>query len=103
MEPLADLAHPGATAVIVIPDIIKGGTQPTAHRKVAIRACLDELFANGVRHDDVLLLFSNGLHPRTTTQEAREILGQELFDATTPRTTTTSSTSAAPRRATTSS
>jgi len=40
-EPLADLAHPGAKVVIVIPDIIKGGTQPTSHRRVAIRACLD--------------------------------------------------------------
>ena len=80
MEPLAELAGPGKSVVIVIPDIIKGGTQPTAHRKVAVRACLDELFANGVRHGDVLLLFSNGLHPRTTTEEALEILGPDLFN-----------------------
>ncbi|MEE8681482.1 MAG: lactate racemase domain-containing protein [Olsenella sp.] len=79
-EPLADLAHPGAKVVIVIPDIIKGGTQPTSHRRVAIRACLDELFANGVKHDDVLLLFSNGLHPRTSTAEAKQILGEDLYN-----------------------
>ena len=38
MEPLASYAGPGKKVVIVIPDIVKGGTQPTAHRKVAIRA-----------------------------------------------------------------
>ena len=75
MEPLADLAHPGAKVVIIIPDIVKGGTQPTSHRRVSIRVCLDELFANGVSHDDVLLLFSNGLHPRTSVEDARQILG----------------------------
>ena len=80
MDPLASYAHPGATAVLIIPDIVKGGTHPTAHRRVAIRACLDELFAQGVRHSDVLLLFSNGLHPRTSTDEARQILGEDLFN-----------------------
>ena len=62
--PLKELAGPGKSVVIVIPDIVKGGNQPTSHRKVAIRACLDELYAAGVEQKDVLLLFSNGLHPR---------------------------------------
>ena len=79
MEPLAELAHKGSTVVIVIPDIVKGGNQPTSHRKVAIRACLDELYAAGVQKKDVLLLFSNGLHPRATVQEMKTILGDELF------------------------
>ncbi|MFQ9917983.1 MAG: lactate racemase domain-containing protein [Flavonifractor plautii] len=65
--------------VIVIPDIVKGGNQPTSHRKVAIRACLDELYAAGVEQKDVLLLFSNGLHPRATVAEMQTILGPELF------------------------
>ena len=43
--PLKELAGPGKTVVFVIPDIVKGGCQPTAHRKVSIRACLDELYA----------------------------------------------------------
>ena len=80
MEPLKDLAAPGKTVVIVIPDIVKGGNQPTSHRKVAIRACLDELYSAGVRQQDVLLLFSNGLHPRATVAEMRTILGPELFN-----------------------
>ena len=61
--PLRELAGPGKTVVFVIPDIVKGGTQATSHRKVSIRACLDELYAAGVEKKDILLLISNGLHP----------------------------------------
>ncbi|MCR5370654.1 MAG: lactate racemase domain-containing protein [Clostridium sp.] len=79
MEPLISYARKGAKVVIVIPDIVKGGNQPTSHRKIAVRACLDELYAGGVEKKDVLLLFSNGLHPRATVEEMRTILGEELF------------------------
>ena len=37
MEPLKELAKGKKTVVIVIPDIVKGGNQPTSHRKVAVR------------------------------------------------------------------
>ena len=80
MKPLSELAHKGSTVVIVIPDIVKGGCQPTAHRKVAIQVILDELYAAGVEKKDILLLFSNGLHPRTTVDEAKQILGEKLFN-----------------------
>ena len=80
MKPLSELAHKGSTAVIVIPDIVKGGCQPTAHRKVAIEVILDELYAAGVEKKDILFLFSNGLHPRTTVDEAKQILGEKLFN-----------------------
>lgn len=79
MPPLSELAHKGSTVTIVIPDIVKGGCQPTAHRKVSIKIILEELYAAGVEKKDILLVFSNGLHPRTTTAEARQILGDELF------------------------
>ena len=62
MKPLRELAHKGSKVVIIIPDIVKGGVQPTSHRKVSIHACLDELYSVGVEKKDVLLLFSNGLH-----------------------------------------
>ena len=110
MPPLKELAGPGKSVVIVIPDIVKGGNQPTSHRKVAIRACLDELYAAGVEQKDVLLLFSNGLHPRATVAEMQTILGPELFGeftpparspATTARTMTTWWTWATPPRGTT--
>ena len=80
MEPLKSMAAPGRRVVFVIPDIVKGGCQPTSHRKVAVRACLDELYAGGVKKEDILLLFSNGLHPRATVPEMRAILGPELFN-----------------------
>lgn len=80
METLTKLAHKGSTVVIIIPDIVKGGNQPTSHRKVAIRACLDELYSVGVEKKDILLLFSNGLHPRTPAYEMKIILGEELFN-----------------------
>ena len=41
MPALRELAAPGKKVVFVVPDIVKGGVQPTSHRKVAIRACLD--------------------------------------------------------------
>ena len=72
MPPLSELAHKGSKVTIVIPDIVKGGCQPTSHRK--------ELYAAGVEKKDILLIFSNGLHPRTTVPEAKQILGDELFN-----------------------
>ncbi|MBQ6858381.1 MAG: DUF2088 domain-containing protein [Clostridia bacterium] len=80
MEPLASYAGKGKKVVFVIPDIVKGGNQETSHRKVAITACLDELYANGVEKKDVLLIFSNGLHPRATVPEMKTILGEKLFN-----------------------
>ena len=38
MPALRELAAPGKTVVFVIPDIVKGGIQPTSHRKVSIQA-----------------------------------------------------------------
>lgn len=79
MEPLSKLAHKGSKVTIIIPDIVKGGCQPTSHRKLAIRLALEELYAAGVEKKDVLLIISNGLHPRATPAEMRQILGDELY------------------------
>lgn len=80
MQKLSELAKKGSRVVFVIPDIVKGGTQPTAHRKIAIQVILEELYEAGVDKKDILLLFSNGLHPRTTVSEMRQILGEKLFN-----------------------
>ena len=79
MPPISELAYKGATSVIVVPDIVKGGCQPASHRKLAIRLIVNELYAAGVEKKDILLLFSNGLHPRTNASEMKQILGDELF------------------------
>lgn len=80
MEPLSRQAHPGATAVIVFPDRVKGGEQPTSHRKIAIPLILQELYAAGVKKEDILLICSNGLHRKNTQAEIRGVLGDALFD-----------------------
>lgn len=79
MPPLSELAKRGSKATIIIPDIVKGGCQTTAHRKIAIRLIVDELYKVGVEKKDILLIFSNGLHPRTNKKEMYQILGDELF------------------------
>lgn len=79
MPSLRELAHPGSTVAIIVPDIVKGGLQPTAHRKVAIKLIVEELISCGVGRKDIQLVFSNGLHPRTSTRELQLILGDELF------------------------
>ena len=80
MQSLTELATPESKVVFVIPDIVKGGCQPTSHRKVSIRACLDELYSCGVKKENILLLISNGLHPRATESEVKKILGDDLFN-----------------------
>ena len=44
MPPLSELAHKGSKVTIVFPDIVKGGLQPTSHRKMSIRIILNELY-----------------------------------------------------------
>lgn len=60
MPTLTQLAKAGDRVVIVIPDIVKGGNQPTSHRKVAIRACLDELYSVGVEKKTSCSCFPTG-------------------------------------------
>ena len=64
MKSLRDMAFPDARVVIVIPDRVKGGEQPTSHRKIAAKLILRELYSAGVRKENTLFLISNGLHPR---------------------------------------
>ena len=79
MKPLSELAFPGAKVVFVIPDRVKGGEQPTSHRKLAVRYILEELYAKGVRKEDILFIISNGLHPRSTAADAKAIFGETLY------------------------
>ncbi len=80
MKPLSELAFPGAKVVFVIPDRVKGGEQPTSHRKLAVRYILEELYAKGVRKEDILFIISNGLHPRSTAADAKAIFGETLYN-----------------------
>lgn len=79
MEPLTKLAKKGSKVTIIFPDRVKGGEQPTSHRKVSIKLILQELYNVGVEKKDILLICSNGLHRKNTEQEIRNVLGEELF------------------------
>lgn len=79
MEPLTKLAKKGSKVTIIFPDRVKGGEQPTAHRKVSIKLILEELYSVGVEKKDILLICSNGLHRKNTEKEIRGVLGDELF------------------------
>ncbi len=79
MPRLSQLAHKGSTVTIIVPDRVKGGEQPTSHRKLSIRYILEELYGAGVEKKDILFIISNGLHPRSTEADARAIFGPELF------------------------
>ena len=80
MPPLSQLAHKGSKCVIIFPDKVKGGEQPTSHRKVSIKLIIQELYAAGVEKKDIPLICSNGLHPKNKQDEIRRILGDELFN-----------------------
>lgn len=73
--------HGKATVCFVVPDRVKGGEQPTSHRKLGIKYVLEELYEAGVKKEDILLIISNGLHPRSKESDARAIFGDELFSA----------------------
>ncbi len=80
MAPLSVLAKKGAKVTIIFPDRVKGGEQPTSHRKLAIPVVLEELYQVGVQKEDILLICSNGLHRKNTKQEILGILGEKIFN-----------------------
>ena len=43
MPTLTELAHKGSTVTIIVPDRVKGGEQPTSHRKLSIKYILRAL------------------------------------------------------------
>ncbi len=80
MEPISKLAKSGSKVTIIFPDRVKGGEQPTSHRKVSIKIILEELYKAGVKKEDILLICSNGLHRKNTKQEILNVLGEEIFN-----------------------
>lgn len=80
LPPIKDQVKKGSKVVIVFPDRVKGGTQPTAHRKVAIPIIIEECLKAGVEKKDIKLICSNGLHRKNTKEEIRSLLGDEIFN-----------------------
>ncbi len=80
MPPIAELVGPGSKVTISFPDRVKGGFQPTSHRKTAIPILIDECLKAGVARQDILLICSNGLHRKNTDEEIRSLLGDQVYD-----------------------
>ncbi|MDR5698079.1 MAG: lactate racemase domain-containing protein, partial [Armatimonadota bacterium] len=78
LPPLRKLVGRGAKVLVAFPDRVKGGTHPTAHRRVTLSLLLEELESAGVRPDDITLLCANGLHRKNTREEMESYLGSNL-------------------------
>src|SRR5690554_1853680 len=74
MPPISKLVGPGSKVTISFPDRVKGGYQPTSHRKCAIPILIEECLKAGVRKQDIKLICSNGLHRKNTDEEIRALL-----------------------------
>ena len=71
---LRDIVRPGETIAIVTSDI----TRPMPTAKV-MPALLDELYAGGVRPEDITLVFALGSHRRQTDEEHRKLAGERAY------------------------
>lgn len=80
MPPISESVKKGDKVTIIFPDRVKGGSQPTAHRKVSIDIIVDELYKAGVEKKDIKLICSNGLHRKNTEEEIRDLLGDKIFN-----------------------
>lgn len=83
-EPIRGLVRRGSTVTIGFPDRVKGGTQPSAHRKVVLPLLFAELDRAGVRREDVRLVCAIGLHRKNRVDEFVEYLGRDVVEAVPP-------------------
>lgn len=72
---LKDIVHPGEKIAIITSDI----TRPMPTRLV-MPALLDELYAGGVRKEDVTLVFALGSHRKHTEAEQKKLAGERAWN-----------------------
>ncbi len=84
MPPIPELVGPGSKVTISFPDRVKGGFQPTSHRKTAIPILIEECLKAGVAEKDIRLICSNGLHRKNTEAEIRALLGDAVYNRFSP-------------------
>ena len=72
---LRELVHPGEKVAIVTSDI----TRPMPTYKV-MPPLLDELYATGVRREDITLVFALGSHRKHTDAERRKLAGERAWN-----------------------
>ena len=72
---LKDIVHAGETVAIVTSDVTR--PMPT---KLVMPALLDELYAGGVRKEDITLVFALGSHRRQTDEERQRLAGERAWN-----------------------
>ncbi|MBQ6235675.1 MAG: nickel-dependent lactate racemase, partial [Clostridia bacterium] len=72
---LRDIVHPGETVAIVTSDVTR--PMPT---KLVMPALLDELYAGGVRKEDITLVFALGSHRHQTDEERQRLAGERAWN-----------------------
>lgn len=72
---LRDVVRPGERIAIITSDITR--PMPT---HVVMGPLLDELYAGGVRPEDITLVFALGSHRPHTPQERRKLAGERAFE-----------------------
>lgn len=72
--PLGDIVHPGEKIAIISSDI----TRPMPTWAV-MPAILDELYAAGIKSDDITLVFALGSHRRHTEAERKRLAGERAY------------------------
>ena len=71
---LRDIVRPGEKVAVITSDI----TRPMPTAKV-MPALLDELYAGGVKAEDITLVFALGSHRRQTEEEHRKLAGERAY------------------------
>ncbi|MBR2644238.1 MAG: nickel-dependent lactate racemase [Clostridia bacterium] len=72
---LKDIVHAGETVAIVTSDVTR--PMPT---KLVMPALLDELYAGGVRKEDITLVFALGSHRHQTDEERQRLAGERAWN-----------------------
>ena len=73
--PLRETVHAGETVAIVTSDI----TRPCPTYKI-MPAVLDELYAAGVKKEDITLVFALGSHRHHTEEEMKKLAGERAWN-----------------------
>ena len=72
---LKDIVHAGETVAIVTSDVTR--PMPT---KLVMPALLDELYAGGIKPEDITLVFALGSHRKQTDEEKRRLAGERAWN-----------------------
>ena len=71
---LKDVVRPGETVAIVTSDVTR--PMPSA---IVLPPLLEELYAAGIRREDITVVFALGSHRKQTPEEQKKLVGEKVF------------------------